>query len=73
MPADQIHKRLRDFCDALRGRLFTDKTELIEEFLSSPHQVDVILRPRRYGKSMQLQMLQFFSRFSDSEHASDIF
>ena len=38
---------------------FVDKTLLIQEFIDSPDQVTLILRPRRFGKSMNLNMLRY--------------
>ncbi len=37
---------------------FVDKTLLIHEFIGSPDIVSLILRPRRFGKSMNLNMLK---------------
>lgn len=38
---------------------FVDKTLLINEFISASDIVSLILRPRRFGKSMNLEMLRF--------------
>ena len=40
--------------------MFIDKTEFIAEFMDSNYEVNVILRPRRFGKSTNLGMLQTF-------------
>ena len=37
-----------------------DKTLLISEFLESPDYANLVLRPRRFGKSMNLSMLRAF-------------
>jgi len=44
----------------MHGYIFIDKTEFIREFISNPHQVNIIMRPRKFGKTMQLQMLETF-------------
>jgi pantothenate kinase-related protein Tda10 len=43
-----------------RKRLFVDKTLLIKEFMESNHLVAAILRPRGFGKSLNLSMLKSF-------------
>ncbi|EPZ32219.1 DUF1703-domain-containing protein [Rozella allomycis CSF55] len=40
--------------------VFVDKTHFIEEFIQSASEVDIILRPRRFGKSLNLSMLNSF-------------
>jgi hypothetical protein len=42
------------------GGLFIDKSLLVKEFMDAESAVDVILRPRRFGKSTNLKMLQSF-------------
>jgi hypothetical protein len=44
---------------------YVDKTLLVEEFLNGPN-MSLILRPRRFGKSINLSMLaEFFSNQND--------
>ena len=40
--------------------LFVDKTLFIEEFIDSSDKITLITRPRRFGKSLTLSMLQHF-------------
>lgn len=42
------------------GFAFIDKTEFIKDFMASCYQVNAILRPRRFGKSTNLGMLETF-------------
>ena len=39
------------------GKLYVDKTRMIENFLKNPAQVQLIARQRRLGKSMNMDML----------------
>jgi Predicted AAA-ATPase len=51
---------------------YVDKTLLIEEFLSGPN-VSLVLRPRRFGKSINLTMLsEFFSKKMTQQFLSNI-
>src|ERR1700684_673538 len=44
---------------------YVDKTLLVEEFLNGPN-MSLVLRPRRFGKSINLSMLaEFFSIQND--------
>jgi hypothetical protein len=44
---------------------YVDKTLLVEKFLSGPN-MSLVLRPRRFGKSINLSMLsEFFSNQND--------
>ncbi|MBX9889968.1 MAG: ATP-binding protein [Amoebophilaceae bacterium] len=42
------------------GYLFCDKTAMIAEFLSKGEEVALITRPRRWGKTLNMSMLQHF-------------
>jgi len=42
------------------GRLYIDKTRMIENFLTSESEVNLVVRQRRLGKSMNMDMLQCF-------------
>ena len=50
-----------DFIEVLNlDGAFIDKTEFIKEFWTSNFQVNAILRPRRFGKTTNLRMLETF-------------
>lgn len=40
--------------------LFCDKTDMISEFLNKGDKVTLITRPRRWGKTLNMSMLQHF-------------
>jgi hypothetical protein len=46
--------------DKKRNYLFVDKTLMIKELIDSDETVSLILRPRRWGKSMNMSMLKYF-------------
>jgi hypothetical protein len=43
-----------------RGYTFLDKTSLIAEFIECNSKVSLIVRPRRFGKTINLTMLKVF-------------
>ena len=53
------------------GKLYVDKTRMIENFLQNPSQVQLIARQRRLGKSMNMDMLGCF--LTDKEDKRHLF
>ncbi len=45
------------------GFYYVDKTELIQELLDNWGKVNLFTRPRRFGKSLNMNMLQFFFEY----------
>lgn len=52
------------------GFYYVDKTLLIRELLDHPAMVTLITRPRRFGKTLNMSMLQSFSLRGVSGHQS---
>ena len=50
-----------------RGYYYVDKTLLIRELLEKKGAVNLFARPRRFGKKLNLSMLQYF--FEDARNA----
>ena len=50
-----------------KGYKFVDKTLFIKEFVESTSEVNVILRPRRFGKSTSVSMLIAFLSYGAQE------
>ena len=48
-----------------RDYYFVDKTLLIKELLDKKRAVNLFARPRRFGKTLNMSMLQYF--FEDAE------
>ncbi|RKP19439.1 hypothetical protein ROZALSC1DRAFT_28956, partial [Rozella allomycis CSF55] len=56
-----------------KSAYYVDKSLFIEEFINSGYKVEVILRPRRFGKSLNLSMLKsFFHIGSDPNLFKDL-
>ena len=53
------------------GKLYVDKTRMIENFLNNPSEVQLIVRQRRLGKSMNMDMLGCF--LTDKEDMRHLF
>ena len=54
--------------------LFVDKTKFIQEILADGAEVTLITRPRRFGKSLNMSMLQhFLSAEVDEQPTKDLF
>lgn len=52
---------VEDFEDLIKGGYyFVDKTGMIAELLLNQAKVNLFLRPRRFGKSLNLSMLKSF-------------
>lgn len=49
---------------------YVDKTSLIEELIMTHDLVNLITRPRRFGKSLNLSMLQYFFEKSEQDNAA---
>ena len=52
-----------------RGYYFVDKTLLIKDLLDNKASVNLFTRPRRFGKTLNMSMLQYF--FEDERNESD--
>ena len=56
------------------GFYYIDKTELIKELLYNHEKINLITRPRRFGKSLNMSMLKsFFQISTDKGHTKDLF
>ena len=62
-PTGKLPVGISDFAELVReGYCFVDKTLFIQEFLSFGDKVSLITRPRRFGKTINLDMLCRFLR-----------
>ncbi|RHZ81130.1 hypothetical protein Glove_123g161 [Diversispora epigaea] len=62
-----------DFKNIIISRLtFVDKSMLVKEFTESSDFASLILRPRRFGKSINLSMLNCFFKIPYSQEENDI-
>lgn len=63
MPAKKIPIGVDDFSELVskaRDYLFVDKTLLIKELIDDGVKVSLIIRPRRWGKTINMSMLKYF-------------
>ena len=52
---------IEDFAEIRRhGYYYVDKTQLIEQVLNRRNKVSLFTRPRRFGKTLNMSMLQHF-------------
>lgn len=63
---------ISDFEEIINNKLFyIDKTELIEDLLSSHCKVTLFTRPRRFGKTLAMSMLENF--FNITKNSKELF
>ncbi len=53
------------------GAYYVDKTSLVTEVLAAAHEVLLLPRPRRFGKTLNLSMLHAF--FDDQQSSARLF
>lgn len=61
-----------DFSRAVRDYYYVDKTMLIKEIIDNRPQVSLFLRPRRFGKTLNMDMLRTYFEISE-EDKSELF
>ena len=64
---------IQDFGDLIRkGYFYIDKTDFIREWWESGDSVTLIARPRRFGKTLNMSMVEhFFSVDAENEKPMD--
>ena len=65
---------IEDFGELIqRGYYFVDKTRFIRKLLDSQGKITLITRPRRFGKTLSLSMLQYFFTLEHAEENRKLF
>ena len=65
---------IEDFKDLVTGNYyFIDKTRFIQELIDTQSKVTLITRPRRFGKTLSLSMLQYFFTLENAEENRQLF
>ena len=65
---------IEDFRDLVtRNYYFIDKTRFIKELIDTQGKVTLITRPRRFGKTLSLSMLQYFFTLENAEENRQLF
>lgn len=63
-----------DFKKLVTGNYyFVDKTRFIQELIDTQGEVTLITRPRRFGKTLNLSMLQYFFTIENAEENRQLF
>lgn len=60
---------ISDFRNAVTNYYYVDKTLLIRDFLDRKVQVSLFTRPRRFGKTLNMDMLRVFFELSEEDTA----
>ena len=60
---------ISDFKELVEGYYYVDKTLMIKEFLDSRPKVSMFTRPRRFGKTLAMDMLKTFFEISEQDTA----
>ncbi|MCD7958926.1 MAG: AAA family ATPase, partial [Ruminococcus sp.] len=61
---------VEDFKEIIdKGSYYVDKTDMIQELLDSNAKVNLFTRPRRFGKTLNISMLQRFFEKTDEDNA----
>ena len=61
---------VEDFKEIIdKGSYYVDKTDMIRELLDSNAKVNLFTRPRRFGKTLNLSMIQRFFEKTDEDNA----
>lgn len=70
MPKVRLPLGIEDFAELIEsGCFYVDKTDFIRELLDEAFKVNLITRPRRFGKTLTMSMLaEFFDIRKDNRH-----
>ena len=58
-----------DFKELVSGYYYVDKTLMLKEFIDSKPKVSLFTRPRRFGKTLTMDMLKTFFEISDMDNS----
>lgn len=57
---DRMPVGIDDFQKVREGYYFVDKTDFIKDLIDSHGEVTLLIRPRRFGKTLTMSMLDWF-------------
>ncbi|MCD8094697.1 MAG: AAA family ATPase, partial [Ruminococcus sp.] len=61
---------IEDFKEIIdKGSYYVDKTKMIQELLDNSAKVYLFTRPRRFGKTLNISMLQRFFEKTDEDNS----
>lgn len=65
---------ISDFRELCTGQYnFVDKTDFIRQFIDNHSKVTLITRPRRFGKTLNMSMLDYFFSIQHNESSENLF
>lgn len=64
---------VENFKEVRENYYFIDKTDFIRQFIDSHSKVTLITRPRRFGKTLTMSMLEYFFSINRAEESKDLF
>lgn len=62
-----------DFKELRENYYFIDKTDFIRQLIDDHSKVTLITRPRRFGKTLTMSMLEYFFSIDKKEESKDLF
>ena len=62
-----------DFKELRENYYFIDKTDFIRQLIDDHSKVTLITRPRRFGKTVTMSMLEYFFSIDKKEESKDLF
>lgn len=62
-----------DFKEMRENYYFIDKTDFIRQLIDEHSKVTLITRPRRFGKTLTMSMLEYFFSIDKKEESKDLF
>ena len=72
-----MHKTMpigvEDFCELRKGYYFVDKTRFIRQLLDEHSKVTLLTRPRRFGKTLTMSMLDWFFSIDKADKSRELF
>lgn len=64
---------VEDFCELRKGYYFVDKTRFIRQLLDERSKVTLLTRPRRFGKTLTMSMLDWFFSIDKADKSRALF
>lgn len=62
-----------DFKELRENYYFIDKTDFIRQLIDGHSKVTLITRPRRFGKTLTMSMLEYFFSIDKKEESKELF
>ena len=73
MMNDRMPVGIDDFQKVREGYYFVDKTDFIKDLIDSHGEVTLLTRPRRFGKTLTMSMLDWFFSAEKEEESRELF